>query len=154
MTDLGNEIQALSHRLHSSKLEYLGLVAACKGLITEFSDRQGIRADFHFHNIPETVPQEIAMCLFRVLQEALRNVIKHSGAQDIQVFLTGSKNEIKLAVQDLGIGFDPEEVIKGPGLGLTSMKERLKLVHGELSIESQLQRGTTVRARVPLGPDA
>jgi signal transduction histidine kinase len=113
-----------------------------------------VEIDFHSENIPKELPREISLCLFRVLQEALQNAIKHSGSRQFQVSLTGGVNEIELTVHDWGIGFEPEEAIKGRGLGLTSMKERLRVVDGELSIDSQFQRGTTIHARVPLRPSS
>jgi PAS domain S-box-containing protein len=148
--ELGRDIQELAHRLHSSKLEYLGLVAACAGFCRELSDRHKIEIAFHSEDVPKKLPQEIALCLFRILQEALQNAVKHSGVQHFEVSLIGGSSEIHLTIRDSGIGFDPAEAIMGPGLGLTSMKERLKLVDGELSLESQLQHGTTINARVPL----
>ncbi len=150
VSGLGSDIQALSHRLHSSKLEYLGIAAAASSFCREISETQGVRIDFHAEGVPKKLPQEIALCFFRVLQEAVQNALKHSGSRDLEVWLRGAPNEIELAVSDSGIGFDPEEAITGRGLGLTSMKERLKLVHGELFVESQPQRGTLVRATVPL----
>jgi PAS domain S-box-containing protein len=150
VSGLGSDIQALSHRLHSSKLEYLGIAAAASSFCREISETQGVRIDFHSEGVPKKLPQEIALCFFRVLQEAIQNALKHSGSLDLQVWLRGAPNEIELAVSDSGIGFDPEEAITGRGLGLTSMKERLKLVHGELFVESQPQRGTIIRATVPL----
>jgi len=152
IADVGKDIQALSHRLHSSKLEYLGLEAAAKSFCREFSDQQKVEISFQSENIPKELPQEISVCLFRVLQEALQNATKHSGSRQFQVSLRDGTNQIELTVRDSGVGFDPEETIKGRGLGLTSMRERLKLVNGELSIYSQLQRGTTIQARVPLKP--
>ena len=150
--DLGDDIQALSHRLHSSKLEYLGLVAAARSFCKERSQLQRVEVDFHTQGVPREMPHEIALCLFRVLQEALQNAVKHSGARHFRVSLTSSTNEIELIVHDSGIGFEPEEALKGRGLGLTSMKERLKLVDGRLSIESTPQAGTIIHARVPLNP--
>lgn len=152
VSDLASDIQSLSHRLHSSKLEYLGLVAACAGFCREMSEPQNMDIDFQSKAIPKDLPKEISLCLFRILQEALLNAIKHSGTQRFEVSLTNVSNEIELAVHDSGIGFDPELAMTGPGLGLASMRERLKLVDGNLSIDSQLLRGTTVRARVPLSP--
>ena len=148
--DLANDVQALSHELHSPKLDYLGLAAAAAGFCKELSDRQRVEIEFHSENISKELPKEISLCLFRVLQEALQNAIKHSGSRQFQISLTGGANEIELTVHDSGVGFEPEEAIKGRGLGLTSMKERLRAVDGELSIDSQLQRGTTIHARVPL----
>lgn len=151
---LGNDIHDLSHRLHSSNLEYLGLASAAGGFCREFSERQGVEIDFHCDVIPKTVPSEISLCLFRILQEALQNSTKHSGSRNFQVSLNYASNQIHLIVRDSGIGFDPGEAMKGSGLGITSMRERLKLVDGELSIDSELAQGTVVHARVPLGPAA
>ena len=149
--ELGNDIQALSHRLHSSKLELTGLARAAASFCREIADRQKVEIDFHSENIPKDLSKEISLCLFRVLQEALQNATKHSGSRHFQVSLCGASDEIYLTVHDFGNGFDPAEAMKGRGLGLTGMKERLKLVNGELSIESQLQVGATIHARVPLG---
>jgi PAS domain S-box-containing protein len=147
---LGNDIQALSHRLHSSKLEYLGIVSAASSFCRELSDKHGVQIDFHFEDMPKELPQEIALCLFRVLQEGLQNAVKYSGSQRFEVWLRGTSNEIDLGVSDAGIGFNPEEAMRGLGLGLTSMRERLKLVHGKLAIDSQVGLGTMIRATVPL----
>ena len=151
--DLGRDVQALSHHLHSSKLEYLGLAAAAAGFCREVSNRQGVEIDFHSEDIPKDLPKEASLCLFRVLQEAIQNATKHSGSQHFEVLLSGGSNEIELTVRDSGIGFDPQEAMRGRGLGLTSIRERLKLVNGNLSIDSQLQHGTTIQARVPLAPE-
>jgi PAS domain S-box-containing protein len=148
--DLAQDIQALSHRLHSSKLEYLGLVAACRGFCRELSERQRVDIEFYSESVPKDLSKEISLCLFRVLQEGLQNAITHSGAREFRVSLKGTANEVELSVQDSGSGFDPEMAIGGHGLGLTSMKERLKLVHGRLSIDSKPGHGTTINARVPL----
>jgi signal transduction histidine kinase len=130
--------------------EYLGLAAAAAGFCKELSDRQVVRIDFHCEGVPNEVPKEISLCLYRVVEEALQNAIRHSSSPDFEVSLRGESNEIRLTVRDWGIGFDPEAAVKGRGLGLVSMKERLKLVGGDLSIESQPQHGTTIHARVPL----
>jgi PAS domain S-box-containing protein len=148
--DLASDVQALSHQLHSSKLEYLGLPAASTAFCRELSERQRVEIDFHSENFPTDLPKEISLCLFRVLQEALQNAIKHSGSSNFQVLLRGGPTEIDLTVRDSGVGFDPGEAMKGPGLGLTSIRERLKLVNGYLSIDSQPQRGSTIQARIPL----
>ena len=153
--DLGIDVQALSHRLHSSKLEYLGLAAAAGSFCREFAERKAVQVDFQSDVIPKTIPGEISLCLFRVLQEALQNATKHSGSQHYQVFLKYTAGEeIQLTVSDFGRGFDPEEALRGRGIGITSMRERLKLVDGELSLDSQTQTGAIVRARIPLLPRA
>ncbi len=149
---LAGDIQALSHRLHSSKLEYLGLASAARGFCKELSDRLGMEIGFHSESIPKDLPREISLCLFRVLQEALQNAIKHSGSRHFQVSFSGGSSGVELTVRDSGIGFDPEDATRGNGLGLTSIRERLKLVNGKLFIDSQSQRGTTILARVPLNP--
>jgi len=150
MADLGNDIQALSHRLHSSRLEYLGLDAASAGLCREVAERQKIEIFVDCQGIPKDLSSDISFCLFRVLQEALQNAVRHSGATKVEVAFTSSLHEIKLMVRDSGIGFDPATAPTGHGLGLISMRERLKLVDGQLSIDSKLQRGTIILARVPL----
>ena len=150
IADLASDIQALSHRLHSSKLEFLGLEAAAAEFCEELSNRHGVEIDLHFENIPTTLPPEISLCLYRVLQEALQNVVKHSGSRRARVSLNGEVDNVELTVQDSGVGFDPQEAMRGRGLGLTSMKERLKLVGGQLSIHSERGRGTTIHALVPL----
>jgi signal transduction histidine kinase len=151
-SELGNDIQALSHRLHNSRLEYQGLVATTDSFCRELSERHGVAIDVRSETIPTDLPPEISICLYRVAQEALQNATKHSGSPQVEVSLRGARNEILLTVRDFGTGFDCKEAVKGRGLGLISMKERLNLVGGELSIESQPQLGTTIHARVPLGP--
>jgi signal transduction histidine kinase len=96
------------------------------------------------------MPPEISLCLYRVAQEALQNAMKHSGSQRVEVSLKRTVNEIHLTVRDFGIGFDPEDAVRGRGLGLISMKERLNLVGGELSIDAHPQTGTTILSRVAL----
>ncbi len=153
VSELEIDVQALSHRLHSSKLEYVGLEAATSGFCRELSERQNVKIDLHCEGIPEELSSEVSLCLFRVLQEALHNAAKYSGVNEFEVTLNGASHEIQLGVHDSGVGFDAKRASNGHGLGLTSMKERLRLVSGELSINSELGYGTTVLARVPLGDD-
>jgi PAS domain S-box-containing protein len=151
VSDLEHDIQALSHRLHSSKLEYLGLEAAVRGFCKEIAERQNVKIDFQCDAIPESLSDEISLCLFRVLQESVHNAVKYSGVAEVEVSLTNVANEIQLKVHDSGAGFDSTAARIGNGLGLTSMKERLRLVNGQLCIESKLHHGTTIIARVPFG---
>ncbi|MGD0646553.1 MAG: PAS domain S-box protein [Acidobacteriaceae bacterium] len=153
-SEITNDVQSLSHELHSLKQEYLGIVGATRNFCREFGERQKVKVDFQSHDVPDTLPTELFLPLFRVLQEALHNATKHSGVRSFEVKLLGSSEEIQLTVRDLGAGFDLEAAMKCTGLGLTSMKERLRLVGGELSIRSQRARGTTIHARVPLLRDA
>jgi len=149
LSEIAKDIQALSHRLHSSKLEYLGIVAAAKSFCKELSEQQKADIDFSHTNIPRSVPKEISLCLFRVLQETLQNAVKHSGVRHFRVELRGTEGEIQLTVSDLGVGFDQQDAIHRRGLGLISMRERMQLVSGEISIKSQPGAGTTIHARVP-----
>jgi PAS domain S-box-containing protein len=148
-SDIGKELRALSQRLHSSNLEYLGLAAAASAYCRERSTQHTVEVNFNSEGIPIDLPQEIAVCFFRVLQEAVQNAIKHSASRNLQVTLKGKADEIELTVSDFGVGFDPDDASKVRGLGLTSMKERLKLVNGTFVLDSQLGRGTKIHARVP-----
>jgi PAS domain S-box-containing protein len=150
IVDLVSDIQALSHDLHPARLELLGLEAASAGFCEELSNRHGVTIDVHFEHIPKTLPREISLCLYRVVQEALQNVVKHSGARHADVSLNSQIDTLNLTVKDSGAGFNPHEAIRGRGLGLTSMKERMKVIGGQLSIHSQLGRGTIIHAVVPL----
>ena len=147
---LASDIQALSHDLHPPKLALMGLEGAVVGLCEELSTRHGVTIDVHCEKIPTALPPEIALCLYRVLQEALQNVVKHSVSRHAHVSLNGQVNTITLTVKDSGAGFDPHAAMRGSGLGLTSMKERLKVIGGELSIDSQEGRGTTIHVVTPL----
>jgi PAS domain S-box-containing protein len=151
VSNLARDVQALSHRLHPARLEYLGIVGAADALCREMSSQQRINVDFRAESVPEGLSRDLALCLYRILQEALQNAVKHSGADGIEVLLRGNVDRIELTIHDGGTGFDAH-ALERKGLGLTSMKERLMAVHGTLAIESALQRGTTIRARVPLPP--
>jgi signal transduction histidine kinase len=149
-SEIATDIQTLSHELHSTKLEYLGPVAAMRGHCQELGEQTKVKVDFKSQDLPSSLSPEISLCLFRVMQEALRNAVKHSGSRHVEVGLWGTPDEIHLAVCDHGIGFDREAAKERRGLGLVSMEERLKLLKGTISIESQPNRGTTIHARVPL----
>jgi PAS domain S-box-containing protein len=149
-SEMTMDIQSLSHELHSSKLEYLGVAAAIRGFCGEFGQQQKMEIKFKSHDLPSSLPPDISLCLFRVLQEALHNSAKHSGVRCVEGRLWGTSDEIHLTVSDFGTGFDTKTAKEGRGIGLISMEERLKLVKGTLSIESEPQRGTTVHARVPI----
>jgi len=149
MAEISNDVQALSHELHSSKLEYLGVVAGMKSWCNEFAERQKMEIDCK-HDVRTALSNEIGLCLFRVLQEALHNVVKHSGVKRIAVQLYEDSGEIHLVVSDLGRGFDIAAVKQGKGSGLTSMRERVRLVNGIIAIESKPMGGTTIHVRVPL----
>jgi PAS domain S-box-containing protein len=144
------DIQSLSHQLHSSRLQFLGLAAALRGYCQEFGRLQEVEVDFETHDLPTPLPSDVSLCFFRVLQESLNNAAKHSGVKKFEVRLWGMPEEIHLTISDSGVGFDKNEAKASRGLGLISMQERLKLLKGTLSIESRFQHGTTIRASVPL----
>ena len=156
-SEIAADIQSLSHELHSSRLQYLGLAVALKGFCHEFSEQQKVEVDCKTQDLPASLSPDISLCFFRVLQEALHNAAKHSGVRYFEVRLWGTPDEIHLTVSDSGVGFDVEATWAKRGLGLISMQERLKLLNGTLDIESQPQRGTTVHASVPyrsnIGPE-
>jgi PAS domain S-box-containing protein len=149
-TEIIANVQALSHELHPPRLLYLGVVAAMRGFCGELSAQKGVQIDFRSENVPANVPPELSLCLFRVLQEALHNGVRHSKVRKFEVYLRGTRDAVDLTVRDEGVGFDVYAANRGLGLGLTSMKERLKLVGGDLFIESKPGRGTTVLARAPV----
>jgi PAS domain S-box-containing protein len=148
--ELAFDLQSLSHRLHSSSLDHFGLEVATKRLCNEMGERLGIKIAFHSKNISRYLAQDIRLCLFRVIQEALQNAFKHSNARKVELSLIGTDKDIQLTVHDPGVGFNPAEAGKGHGLGLISMRERLKLVNGDFSIQSAPDQGTTIRASVPI----
>jgi PAS domain S-box-containing protein len=150
ISGIAADIQSLSHELHSAKLQYLGIAAAVRGFCREFGQQQKVEIDCKTHDLPSPLSPDISLCFFRVLQEALHNSVKHSGVRHFEVRLWGTSDEIHLTVKDSGAGFDREAAKTSGGLGLISMEERLKLVRGTLSIDSQPKRGTTLHARVPL----
>lgn len=151
--EIASDTQSLSHELHSARLEYLGITAAMKGLCRDFSEKQHVDIDFACHDVPDALPSDISLCLFRVLQEALNNSAKHSGANSFVVRLWGAPNEICLSVRDSGAGFDSEAVKESHGIGLISMEERLSIVNGTLYIDSHPNVGTTIYARVPVSAE-
>ena len=150
ISGIADDIQSLSHELHSAKLQYLGIAAALRSFCKEFGEQQKVDIDFNACDLPSPLLPDISLCVFRVLQEALHNSMKHSGVRHFEARLWGTSDEIHLTVKDSGAGFDREAAKESRGLGLISMEERLKLVNGTLSIESQPKLGTTIHARVPL----
>jgi signal transduction histidine kinase len=148
--EMSADLRSLSHQLHSSKLEFVGLALAVSGLCKEISAKYEI--DVHFHNsgIPTDIPKDVALCLFRVTQEALGNVVKHSGTKTARVELGSNQAGVSLRIVDGGRGFDTRGANAGEGIGLVGMTERLRLVGGRFSIRSEPMRGTEILAEVPL----
>jgi PAS domain S-box-containing protein len=154
ISEISTAVQSLSHALHSSTLEYVGVVSAMKSFCKEFGDKHKVEVDFDSEGVPPSTPQDISLCLYRVLQEGLHNAVKHSGVGFFQVKLHGSPTEIHLTVSDSGKGFEPELARETQGLGLISMQERVRLVKGTISITSRPQSGTEIGVRVPLSAGA
>ena len=150
ISEIAKDVQGLSHRLHSSKLEYLGLATAANSFCKELSEQNKVEVQFNHAEIPLNLPKEVSLCLFRILQEALQNAVKHSGVRRFAVDLRGTPDSIDLTVADAGRGFEEQEAFTRHGLGLISMRERLQLVCGELSVKAKPGAGTTIHARVPL----
>lgn len=148
--ELSMEVQQLSHQLHSAKLEHLGIVAALRGLSREFGAQYNIASDFQCQQAPPAIEAEVALALFRVAQEALHNVAKHSHATNVQIELVGENGNVELRVSDDGVGFDPEGANSQSGLGMISMRERVRFVGGTLSLRSKPSMGTQVEAVVPV----
>jgi PAS domain S-box-containing protein len=149
LKEISRAMNSTAHQLHSAHLEVLGLVSAVQGLCDEFSRQYGIGTSFTHDSVPASLPSEVALCLFRIVQEGLQNVAKHSGALSCEVRLQSSKEGIQLAIKDPGIGFDPARLRLKPGLGFVSMRERLRLVGGEMTVSSSPSQGTEVTVRVP-----
>jgi signal transduction histidine kinase len=147
------DIHTLAHSSHIRKLEYLGLVKTARSFCKEFGLLQKVEIEFTGRDLPSPLRQDISLSLFRVLQEALQNSAKHSGARQLQVELFELSDAVHLIVRDSGLGFDPKVAKNGGGLGLVCMQERIKLVKGALSISTQLDRGTTIHAWVPLSSE-
>ncbi|HEV7395453.1 MAG TPA: sensor histidine kinase [Pyrinomonadaceae bacterium] len=147
--EISSEIHRVSYQLHPSKLDHLGLVAAVKSLCLELGAHHEIKIVFKERGCSSLLPKDVTLCLFRIIQESFRNAIKHSGAREIKVSLAGAPDVINLSVSDNGRGFDVESRSSRNGLGLISMKERLRLVDGAISIHSS-DRGTKIEVSVPL----
>jgi PAS domain S-box-containing protein len=147
---LSERIRQVSHELHSSILQHVGLPAALNSYCAEFSDREGIAVTLDIRDGVETVSPDAALCLYRVAQESLRNIARHSGARSAMVALAGVNGAIELRVADQGVGFDPGQAREGRGLGLVSMEERVKLLHGYFELTTRPGAGTELRAQIPL----
>ena len=153
LVDFAEEIRGLARRMHPAVLDHLGLPAALEALAGEFGATSGVRVRVVAPEVAGDVPAEPAACLYRVAQEALRNVARHARAHDAEVRLERDARGVALAVTDDGVGFDP--LAAGPGgLGLTSMQERARKFGGRVTIDSGPGAGTRVTAWLPLPPDA
>jgi PAS domain S-box-containing protein len=153
VVEISSDVQNLSHELHSSKLEYLGVVAGIRSWCQEFAERHRVEIDFR-SDVEGVLPFEVGVCLLRVLQEAVHNSIKHSGVKRMEVQLAGDSNRVHLAISDAGKGFDKETALQGKGLGLISMRERVRLLNGSITFHSRPMEGTRIHVCVPLSAEA
>jgi len=153
LVSLSEDMHALSRQLHPSVLDDLGLAEALRSECAGFSRREGIAVVYSPEEVPPAVPRNIAICVYRVAQEALRNIAKHAAVKKACVTLVAIGPELLLRVQDKGVGFDSAGTHSQPGLGLSSMEERVRLIQGKLTIASAPGRGTTVEVRVSLGAE-
>jgi signal transduction histidine kinase len=144
------DIHNISRRIHPSILDDLGLEKAIESECARFSNREGIAVAFAAEDLPGTISKDVALSLYRIIQEGLTNIGKYACARNVTISLKGTRHGIFLTLQDDGIGFDPAEVRKKPGLGLSSMRERVRIIRGKLRIASEPEKGTTILVNVPL----
>ena len=149
-TQLSDRMRQISHELHSSILEHVGLPEALKSYSSEFTEQQGIAVALDIQDNARNLPADVSLCLYRVVQESLRNIAKHSGAKSAQVTLARTDAAIELCVADKGVGFDPNLADSRRGLGLISLEERVKLMHGRFEVKSHPGSGTELRVCIPL----
>jgi signal transduction histidine kinase len=147
---LSEDVHALSYRLHPSILDDLGLAEALKAECEHVSRREPVRVDVELHQVPDGLPNDVALCIFRVAQEALRNIVRHAKASVANVSLALKDGGLLLAVRDNGIGFDVDATQSRHTLGRAGMGERVRLLGGDFGIKSAFGQGTTVSAWVPL----
>jgi signal transduction histidine kinase len=148
--EMAADMRSLSHQLHSSRLELVGLAAALRGLCEDVTKNHKLTVDFTEPDILPGLTKDLGLCLFRIAQEALANVVNHSQAIRARIELSANANSVSLRILDTGKGFDPDLKNSGVGIGLISMRERLRLVGGRLSIRSENMRGTEIVAEIPL----
>ena len=150
-SEIGADLHSLSHRLHSSRLETLGLAASVDSYCKEFAQKYAIHVDAVCEELPKSIPPETTLCIFRVLQEALRNVIKHSHATRVEVQLRdGDGESISLTLSDDGVGFDPSQNYGSQGIGILSMRERVRMLGGTFDVHSRPTEGAKIAVTVPL----
>jgi signal transduction histidine kinase len=145
--NLAEDVRRISHALHPSVLDDLGLVPAIRSLVDDFLQRDGMISTFSAADLPDGIPTPIATGLYRITQEALRNVAKHAGKTHVKVTLKGTSTSIQLQVVDSGDGFDMEA--RRPGLGLISMEERARMIGATFHVQSELGEGTRITVDVP-----
>jgi len=149
LAELTSDVHGVARHLHPSVIDDLGLVKALRSECNDFSRREGIEVRFMHRRVPRTLSKDLSLSLYRIAQEGLRNVAKHSTSSDATVELAAVNGEINLAIRDEGIGFAAADV-QGKGLGLVSMRERARLNGGVVAVDSEPGKGTSILIRVPL----
>lgn len=152
ITAISKQLHAFAHDLHPARLEQIGLEASIRTICQEIAAARGMTIDFSTGELPDGLPLQIAVCLYRIVQEALHNVVKHSRSTRASVILSATPAAVTLRVLDEGVGFDPDDGRKKETLGLVSMRERARLMRGEFAVTSGAGKGTTIDVRVPLSP--
>ena len=150
INELVTDVHNLSHQLHSSKLQMLGLPVALREVCRQVGSQHEIKIELAADDIPSPLPEDLALCFYRVAQEALNNSVKHSGSTRADVRVAACDGTLTMTIKDYGAGFDP--AASANGLGLATMRERLRLVDGELVVSSKLGEGTEVTAQAKLNP--
>ena len=150
--ELSSEVHKVAYRLHPAKLDQLGLPIAARSWCRDVTQQSGVAVEFTSSAVPADIPRDVALCLYRILQEALRNVLRHSGATTARVELTGTGEALQLVVSDSGRGFDPSAAKSASGLGLLGMRERASLLGGEVAVQSRPGGGTRVVVTIPQRP--
>ena len=149
LVQLSEAVRRISHELHPAALEYCGLAAAVRAYCNEFGALAGIRISLGIDGLFDDVPPSVAVCVYRITQEALQNVSKHAKVESAAVELSHSDGVLRLSVSDAGVGIEPAQAEATSGLGIVSIKERARLAGGSLEITSKPHRGTTVTVRIP-----
>ena len=152
--DLASALRDMSHQLHPPSLQYVGIVGALKSLRKVFEDTYGIQADLHMPAKMPKLPDDVSLCIFRISQECLQNIARHSGAQKCRLVLEYSNDQVQLIVSDSGRGFVRSEAIAGGGVGLLSMEERALSIGGCVTVTSGRGSGTEIRLAIPLQKEA
>ena len=147
-SEIAIDVHRMSYELHPSKLRLVGLVAALQSLCSEVSKQRNLDVRFTHATMPPVMDAAVSLCVYRIVQEALHNVARHSHARGAQVSVSGEDGEIFLEISDSGVGFDPNHVRHG-GLGLVSMRERAADLNGHLTIDAAPGRGTQISVRIP-----
>ena len=150
LRELSSDVHAISHQLHPAKLDQLGFEAAARSWCRDVAAQSGLEVEFTSDRVATVLPQDVALCLYRVLQESLSNVVRHSGARTARVELRGDTGQVTLVVRDSGRGFDQVRRPHTSGIGLLSMQERVRLVDGVMAVRSRLAEGTRIEVTIPL----